>query len=420
MKKFIAILMTCIMLLACVPFSVSAAESVWSESATVNAAFSVPAGDTYKITGTYTIATTARVEEGATLLIAKGGSIIFTGAAGRLINSGNVIVENGGTLNLSGTGSELSDATFVNNETGKLTIGTTAECYLASGSAAFNYGTIENIDKMTVKGTLSHQVTIPGTFTVGYSYLETWNRQNFETTYTVGYYQYQAGDADLDYTESSSYTLASAETTVLVPHGQKLFLMITPEEGVEGDWCDVGRMQITAGGQSLKAENIIDNDRGVFSITPANALKVQVYSTSYKDLVKIYEINLPKTEAYYVISKDGDVDVATVEFGKVFSFRVVLAPEYDKSDSYVYVNTLYMEPDEYGYYDVTGPIVDEGMATAGGVQEDIEIQVMGVSANASQEMMGSLVGFIQQIFSVIEEIFSYFFGIFDDLGNIGA
>ena len=79
-----------------------------------------------------------------------------------------------------------------------------------------------------------------------------------------------------------------------------------------------------------------------------------------------------------------------------------------------------MEPDEYGYYDVTGPIVDEGMATAGGVQEDIEIQVMGVSANARQEMMGSLVGFIQQIFSVIEEIFSYFFGIFEDLGNLGA
>ncbi len=420
MKKFIAILMTCIMLLACVPFTVSAAETVWSESTTVNAAFSVPAGDTYRITGTYTISTTARVEEGATLVIAKGGSVIFTGAAGRLINSGKVIVENGGNLNLSGTGSELADATFVNNDTGVLTIGTTAECYLASGSAAFNYGTIENIDKMTVKGTLSHQVTIPGTFTVGYSYLETWNRQNFETTYTVGYYQYQAGDADLDYTESSSYTLASAETTVLVPHGQKLFLMITPEEGVEGDWCDIGRMQITAGGQSLKADDTIDNDRGVFCITPANALKVQVYSTSYKDLVKIFEITLPRTEAYYVISKDGDVDVATVEFGKVFSFRVVLSPDYDKSDSYVYVNTLYMEPDEYGYYDVTGPIVAEGMASAGGVQEDVEIQVMGVSANASQEMMGSLVGFIQQIFSVIEEIFSYFLGIFDGLGNLGA
>ena len=420
MKKFIAILMTCIMLLACVPFTVSAAESIWSESTTINAAFSVPAGDTYKITGTYTISTTARVEAGATLLIAKGGSIIFTGAAGRLINSGNVIVENGGTLNFSGTGKELADATFVNNETGKLSIGTTAECYLASGSAAFNYGVIENIDKMTVKGNLSHQVTIPGEFKVNYSYLETWNRQNFETTFSVGYYMYQPGDADLDYTETSSYTLVSAETSVLVPHGQKLFLMISPEEGVEGDWCDVGRMQITAGGQSLKPENLIDNDRGVFSITPANALNVQVYSTSYKDLVKIYEIALPRTEAFYVISKDGDVDVATVEFGKVFSFRVVLSPDYDKSSPYVYVNTLYMEPDEYGYFDVTGPIVKEGMATAGGVQEDIEIQVMGVSANASQEMMGSLVGFIQQIFSVIEEIFSYFLGIFDGLGNLGA
>lgn len=420
MKKFIAIFMTCIMLLACVPFSASAAETQWADTATINVAFSVPAGDTYLITGTYTISTTARVEEGATIIIAKGGSLIFTGAAGRLINSGTITVENGGTLNLSGTGGDLASATFVNNESGKLTIGTTAECYLASGSVAYNYGNIQNIDRMTVKGTLSHQVTIPGTFTVGYSYLETWNRQNFETTYTVRYYQYEAGDADLDYTEESSYDLATSTTTVLVPHGQKLFIMITPEEGTEGDWVDIGRMQITAGGQSLKADEIIDNDRGVFCIIPSNALTVQVYSTSYKDLVKIFKITLPSTDGYYVISKDGDVDVATVEYGKVFSFRVVLAPDYDKSDSYVYVNAFYMEPDEYGYYDITGPIVDEGMSTAGGVQEDIEIQVMGITANASQEMMGSLVGFIQQIFSVIQEIFSYIFGIFEDLGNIGA
>jgi hypothetical protein len=185
-------------------------------------------------------------------------------------------------------------------------------------------------------------------------------------------------------------------------------------------------MQLTAGGQNVPVteHEEIPNDRGVFCISPANALELGVYSTAYKDLVKIFEIILPNTEGYYVISKDGDVDTATVEYGKVFSFRVVLAPEYDKSDSYVYVNAFYMEPDEYGYYDVTGRIVDEGMASEGGVQEDIEIQVMGVSSNERQAQMSSLVGFIQQIFSVIEEIFSYFLGLFDGLGeglgNLGA
>lgn len=417
MKKFIAILMTCIMLIACVPFSASAADIQWSNTETINASFSVPAGDVYRITGSYTVTTTARVEEGGKIVIAKGGTLFFTGPAARLINNGTIVVENGGTLNLSGTGSDISGSTFVNNATGRLTLYTSAECYLAKGSNAINYGNIENIDKMTIKGTLSHEITIPGKFTVGYSYLETWNRANFETTYSVGYYQYEPGDADLDYTETSSYIDASTETSILVPHGQKLFIMITPEEGTEGDWVDVTRMKLTAGGQSLTADEIIDNDRGVFCIDPSNALKVEVYSTSYKDLVKIFEITLPRTEAYYVISKDGDVDVATVEYGKVFSFRIVLSPDYDKSEPYVYVNTLYMEPDEYGYFDITGPIVAEGMANAGGVQEDIEIQVMGVSANSSKAMLGGIVGFVQQIFSVIEEIFSYFLGIFDGLGS---
>ena len=139
--------------------------------------------------------------------------------------------------------------------------------------------------------------------------------------------------------------------------------------------------------------------------------------TAQKDLVKLFDITLPRTEAYYVISKDGDVDNITVEYGKTFSFRVVLSPDYDKSDCYCYINTLYVEPDEFGYYDVTGPIVSEGMATAGGVQEDISIAVMGVSANERKEMVNSLVGFIQEIFSVFKEIFSYFSDIFTGLGE---
>lgn len=421
MKKIIAILLTCVMLMACVPFSASAAETVWSGVETINVAFSVPAGETFKVTGTYTITATVRVEEGGSLVIAEGGAIILVGTGGRLINSGDVTVEKDGTLNFSGTGEGPEGATFINNTMGILTLENNSLCNLSKGSSAYNYGTIRNIDRMDVKGSLSHQVSIPGSFSVDYSYIETWNRKSFNTSYFVHYYLPAEGDSDLDYTEDSSYTLCSADTTVLVPHGQKLYIMIAPEEGDEGDWADVGRMQLTAGGQNVAAseEENIPNDRGVFCITPANALDLGVYSTSYKDVVKLFEITLPRTDAYYVISKDGDVDEITVEYGKTFSFRVVLSPDYDKSDYYCYVNTLYMEPDEFGYYDVTGPIVDEGMATAGGVQEDVTIQVMGVAANERQEMVSSLVGFIQEIFSVIKEIFSYFTSIFEGLGNLG-
>lgn len=422
MKKVFAILLTCVMLLTCVPFSASAAEVVANGAETVSVPFSVNAGDTYIVTGTYTIATTMTIMEGASLVVEEGGSIIFTGESGRLINSGSVTVKRNGTLALNGIGTGAQGATFINNEKGVFTLDNGSMCTLSKNSQGFNYGNIKNIDRMDVKGTLTHQVTIPGSFNVDYSYVETWNRLSFNTSYYVSYYIPKEGDADLDYTEDSSYTLINADTTVPVIHGQKLYVMITPEEGSEGDWADVGRMQLIAGGQNVAAteHEKIDNDRGVFCISPANALELGVYSTSYKDLVKLFEINLPRTEAYYVISKDGDVDEITVEYGKTFSFRVVLSPDYDKSDYYCYVNTLYMEPDEFGYYDVTGPIVDEGMATDGGVQEDITIQVMGVAANARQEMVGSLVGFIQEIFSVFKEIFSYFTSIFEGLGNLGA
>ncbi len=414
MKKFIAILLSCIMLFACVSVSVSAAD--WTETAVISVAQTV--SDTVYIKGTYTVTAALTVPENASIVIERGGSLIITSSTGRLINNGSITVKNGGVLNISGTGADLANAAFVNNATGVLTIENGAACDLSKTANAYNYGTINNIDRMDIKGNLSHQVTLPGGFTVDYPYTVTWNRQNINVEFGVGYYLYDVGDSDLDYTETSSYTAITTESNILVPHGQKLFILISPEDG-DGDWVDVGRMKLTVGGQSLSAQEKVDNDRGVFCIVPSNALKVGVYSTEYKDLVKVFEITLPSTEGYYVISKDGDVDVANVEFGKTFSFRVVLSPDYDKSDYYAYVNAFYLDHDEYGYYDVTGPITDDGMSTEGGVQGDIEIQIMGIQANERLEMVNSLVGFIQQIFEVIKEIFSYFTGIFDGLGNLG-
>lgn len=423
MKKTIAILLSCIMLLACVPFTASAADVTWNAVETKTIPETINAGTTVMVTGTYTVATTLTVMEGAQLVIQDGGSLIFAGDTGRIINSGTITVKRNGTFALNGIGSGAQGATLVNNEKGVIALENGSLASLSKNSQGFNYGNMKNLDRMDIKGTLTHQVVIPASFSVDYSYIETFNNKNFTTDFTVSYYIPKEGDAALDYTETSSYTpVLASDITVPVIHGQKLYVMITPEEGLEGDWCDVGRMQLTAGGQNLAIteHEQIPNDRGVFCITPANALELGVYSTSYKDIVKIFTIMLPNTDGYYVISKDGDVDEATVEYGKIFSFRVVLAPEYDKSDSYVYVNALYMEPDEYGYYDITGPIVSEGMATEGGVQDDIEIQVMGVSSNASQAQMSGIVGFIQQIFSVIQEIFSYFMGMFEGLGNLGA
>lgn len=417
MKKTIAVLLASIMLLACIPFSASA-NDIEATQENFKEAVTIPEGDNYIISGQISVTQPIYINAGGKLTIVEGGSIICTGEQGRIINKGTITVESKGTLYLGGTGTGTNTATLVNEDTGVIDLKINSKCTLVNDSTAINYGTIQHIDRMTIDGDLSHEVTIFGSFSVDYDYLETYNRKDITVDFTVGYYVYKENHSDLDYTESGNYSIVASETAVLIPHGQKLYIMITPAEDT-GAWVDVGRMQLTAGGQSVEATEVIDNDRGVFCITPANALSLDVYSTSYKDIVKLFDITLPRTDAYYVITKDGDVDEVIVEYGKMLSFRLVLSPDYDKSEPYVYVNSLYMQPDEYGYFDITGPIVAEGMATAGGVQEDVAITVMGVSANESQEMMGSLVGFIQEIFAVIEEIFSYFFGIFEDLGNLG-
>ena len=417
MKKILSVLIACVMLITCIPFSASAAEEI-SGTEVVNQPWTVT-GDIVR-KGTRTVTTTMTVYEGATVTIAKGAALIFTGSAARLINNGTVRVNGGGTLTLSGDGT-AAQATFVNNAKGVLALDNGAECTLARSSSGFNYGNIKNIGRMDIKGTLTHQVHIFGAFKENYSYIETWNRQSFETSFAVSYYIPGENDKDLDYTDTSSTKYIAVDkdgVTVPVIHGQKLYICVIPEEGAEGDWVDVGRMQVVAGGQSVATTDLVNNDRGVFCVSPINSMDLEVYSTSYKDLVKIFDITLPRTEAYYVISKDGDVDEVKVEYGKTFSFRVVLSEDYDKSDYYCYVNTLYMEPDEFGYYDVTGPILSEGMATEGGVQDDISIQVMGVAANERQEMIGSLVGFIQEIFSVFKEIFSYFGDLFSGFGGL--
>ena len=93
MKKTIAILLSCIMLLACVPFTASAADVTWNAVDTKTIPETINAGTTVMVTGTYTVATTLTVMEGAQLVIQDGGSLVFAGDTGRIINSGKITVK---------------------------------------------------------------------------------------------------------------------------------------------------------------------------------------------------------------------------------------------------------------------------------------------------------------------------------------
>lgn len=431
MKKTIAILVACIMLIASVPFTAYADETVsgviaWDSARTINQ------GETITVSGTLTVSNV--LTNNGSIVINEGGSIVFAGANGRLINNGTVTVKNKGDITFKGTGTEESAATLYNGAKGMISLGTTATGLIAENSVGYNYGDIANSSRMTINGELWHNVTIPGNYSVSYDYRETWNRLPTTVNFDVYYYMYQQGDTDDAYSNVENFKKfpCLGETNVLVPDGEKLFIMIVPKIGPDGtgEWVGSERMKISAGSAELGVTTILDTESpnavrtpeygAVFTVTPSNSFEVEVITTKYKDLVKIYDIALPRTEGYYVITDNNDVDNVKVEFGKTLSFRVVLEPDYDKSEVAVYVNTVYMEAADFGYYRVAGPMTSEGFATAGGVQDHLTITVMGVASNESQEQLSSLVLMLQEIFSIIQEIFSYFMDLFTGFGTIGG
>lgn len=417
MKKVIAILLACIMLFSCAPVMVFAEDEAISAPGTIEANKTVSSGDKLTIASTVTLAANLTIDEGATLVIEEGG-YLTVGGTGRLINNGNLVVKKNGAILSNGKGTGESGASFYNGATGSVTLNSNSYFSIERQTTAYNKGTINNIDRMTINGTLLHYVQYPQNWEVTYKKTEMWNRTETQVAFTVTH----VNDADLadalDYTKAENYVPVPAGGWC--EHGVKEYILITPEDG-DGDWVDTGRMQLAVNGSIFEAKERIDNDRGVFTIIPVGSMNISIISDNYKDIVKLFDITLPQTEGYYVQGKDGEVGNVIVEFGKTFSFAVVLNPDYDKSEPYVYVNGVSIEPDAYNYFDITGKIVDYTMEPTGGVQDDISIVVMGVSSNASQEQMSGIVNFVKQIFDTIMSIFNYFGDLFEGLfGGLGG
>ena len=418
MKKAIAILLACLMLLTCMPLSTFAADTTWSTPGSVSADYTITSGNKLIISSAQTLTATLTVAEGATLEIAANGYLTVA-TTGSLVNNGTIVVKKNGAIVSNANGELDTNASFINNEKGVVNLENNSYFCIERGSFAYNKGTINNIDRMTINGTLYHFIQYPQNKPVTYTRTEMWNRTETTVDYTVEHVNDVDLDDELGYLTASNYKPVPS-TGAWCQHGVKEYILISPEDG-DGDWVDTGRMKLVVNGTVFDTSERIDNDRGVFTIIPVGSMNISILSYNYKDLVKLFKILLPQTEGYYVKSKDGEVGEVTVEYGKTFSFCVVLNEEYSKSDFYAYVNGASIEPDEFGYFDITGPIVDFVVTKNGGVQEDISITIMGVSSNASSESMGSIVNFIKQIFETISSIFSYFTDLFAGMfGGLGG
>lgn len=412
MKKAIAILLALVMLMSCAPVMAFAEDSAITSSGTLEADYTVSSGDKLTVSATWTVAAILTVEAGATLVIEENGFLSIAGT-GRLVNNGNIVVKKNGAILSKGNGTGENGSSFYNGETGSVTLNNGSYFSIERNTYAYNKGTINNIDRMTITGSLFHFIQYPQNWSVTYKNTEMWNRKETTVDFTVEHVNDSNLVAELDYLTASNY-VGVPGSGGWCEHGVKEYILITPEDG-DGDWVDTGRMKLVVNGTVFDTAERIDNDRGVFTIIPVGSMNISILSDNYKDIVKLYDILLPRTEGYYVQSKDGHVDEVTVEYGKTFSFSVVLNEEYDKSEPYVYVNGVALTPDEFNYFDITGPIVDYTMAQVGGVQNDISITVMGVSSNESQEKMSGIVNFIKQIFDTIMSFFSYFGDLFEGL-----
>ena len=418
MKKTIAILLACLMLLTCMPLSTFAADTTWSTAGTVSSDYVVSSGNKLIISSAQTLTAKITVAAGATLEIAENGYLTIA-TAGSLVNNGTIVVKRNGAIVSNGNGIYDTNASFINNASGIVNLNANSYFCIERGSFAYNKGTINNIDRMTINGTLNHWIQYPQNTQVTYTRTEMWNRTETTVDFTVEHVNDANLDEELDYLVASNYNAVPA-SGAWCQHGVKEYILISPEDG-DGDWVDTGRMKLVVNGTVFDTSERIDNDRGVFTIIPVGSMNISILSFNYKDIVKLFEIILPKTEAYYVKSKDGAIDSVIVEYGKTFSFNVVLSEEYSKSDFYAYVNGASIEPDEFGYFDITGPIVDYVVSKNGGVQEDISITIMGVSSNASKEQMNSIVSLIKQIFETITSMFSYFTDLFSGMfGGLGG
>lgn len=411
MKKTISVVLSVIMILAVCPMFAFAAGT-WNTGSTIGTGeytdiINTAGTGEVNVAGVVTVKNTLTVTDGATIKVT--GTLVMTGANAKLIINKNakVLVADGGTVLMQ------SGSSFENN--GIIHLNTGANFNINSGANCRNNNAIENISKMSVNGgMLYHKVSLPNNFSQTYKASETWNRKAMTIPFSLYYFKDADATTDTEYLTgkyTAVNTVAGGMTDVYVEHGTKLYVKIEVPEG-DGDFIDVGRMMLSAGGQTIAC------DRGVFAISPTNAMSLNVVSTKYADIVKLFKVELPKTDGYYVALFDGTVGETIVEFGKTLQFHVVVGPDYDKSQYSVYVNTAELKPDQYGYYDVTGPIdADGNMATAGGVQQALTIKVMGVTSNKLIGTMNDVVGFIQQIFSVIKSIVQFFIDLFT--GNAG-
>lgn len=370
MKKTLAVILSLIMLVCCIPFSANAADTStglveWSENHTIKATNELQSNVNYTI------------KKGYTLTIASDVTVIVP-------LSCTLIVEEGATLRVYGK--------MVVQ--GQLRV----EGLIEKGGA----------EKISVDDTGSTMIAVrfPALADEGLT-------GRIEVAYGVS----KTGDPYENLQEGFAYTaVADAGETVYVELNQYVYVKASIKEPDPAyDKFDDSLMKVYVNNMPQAY------GQGCYSFKVVSSSDIS-YSpwTSDNDFLSTFNIYLPTGEGYAVYGREGEQsalgETVKLKYGQTFSFKVELDPEYDMSVYEVYIYNGYgwtnldpsqdladiepAKPDEYGYYTISE------------VKGEHTVYVVGVVANETLLMVGNILDMVKNIFEMIAGFFAEILAFF--------
>ena len=381
MKKTLAVILSAVMLLCCIPFAVNAAEQItYSASAEFTGSNELVSGNTYIISDGVTMTVpsnlTLYVPAGAVLRVAEGGKINVLGQI-VVLDGGSFFVEGfiygASNVTVNGSGSALAELRFP-------ALSKTSGLVDANGNARINVSYASSS-----KGDIYED--LQGTVV--------WNN------------------------------VPVGGTSIMAPINQYIYIkaeIVEPQAGY--DKFDDSLMGVYINGVGIP-----------FTQGSHHTLLTTSGDISYSkwvkdsDFLNTFNIYLPTGEGYTVYGREGeqstDGETVKLKYGQSFSFKVEIDPEYDMSSYEVYIYNGYgwanmdtssllkdiapSTPDEYGYYHIPE------------IKGEHTIYVVGVVKNETLLMVGDILDMIRNVFEMIAGFFAELFGFLGlDMGGTTA
>lgn len=374
MKKTLAVILSAVMLLCCVPFAANAANETITYSA--NSSFTgsndLVSGNTYVIPENVTMT----VPSNLTLYVPTG-AILRVEEGGKLNVLGQIVVLDGGSLMVEGFLYGASNVTV--NGSG------TALCELRFPALDVTSGLVGADGKAKIQ-------------------------VSYGSSSNGNIYEDQQGTVVFN-------GVSTAGASVMAPLNQYIYIkadIVEPDPTF--DKFDDALMNVYFNGVGVP---FTQGSHHTLLTTSGDV----TYSKWVNDnmFLNTFSIYLPTGEGYTVYGREGeqsaDGETVKLKYGQSFSFKVEIDPEFDMSSYEVYIYNGYgwtdldtstllkdlapAKADEYGYYHI-----DE-------VKGEHTIYVVGVIKNETILMVGDILDMIRNMFEMIAEFFrqiAEFFG----------